>query len=315
MALYHARPVYHIEITGILNLWIAAAMIRLFFFLLFFPLWAFGQFPLSTCAIFKNEAPFLREWIEFHKLQGCEHFYLYNNNSTDTFREILAPYIDSGEVTLIDWPYTYARGNHDEWIAIQAAAYVDCIQRYGKESVWIAFIDIDEFLFSPSGKIIPRILRRYMRQGAVGVYWRIFGTSCVEELTEHQCLIEALTRCTSAKNPLNWLFKSIVRPDCVSSAESVHFFTLKRGFYTVLSDKRGNESIFLRPHTEPHADLIINHYWTRTEKHLRAKIQSEIERGRLDALNCYTKHYNCNECEDTTILQFVPTLRKALDYD
>ena len=286
-----------------------------FLIFLLFPLWAFGQFSLSTCAIFKNEAPFLREWIEFHKLQGCEHFYLYNNNSTDSFQDVLAPYIDLGEVTLIDWPYTYANGNHDEWISIQAGAYLDCIKRYGHESVWMVFIDIDEFLFSPSGKIIPRILRRYFRQGAVGVYWRIFGTSNVEDIPERRCLIETLTYCTTARNSLNWLFKSIVRPDCVSSTDSVHFFTLKKGFRTVLSDKFGKEDIFLRPYTEPHADLRINHYLTRTEKHLRAKLQNEAKRGRSHEMSRYLESNRCNECEDSTILQFVPALRKALGYD
>ena len=37
----------------------------------------------SICAIFKDEARFLREWLEYHRLIGIEHFYLYNNFSTD----------------------------------------------------------------------------------------------------------------------------------------------------------------------------------------------------------------------------------------
>jgi hypothetical protein len=40
---------------------------------------------LSICAIFKDEAPYLQEWIEFHRLLGVEKFYLYNNNSRDNF--------------------------------------------------------------------------------------------------------------------------------------------------------------------------------------------------------------------------------------
>ena len=41
------------------------------------------KYKVSICAIFKNEAKYLREWIEFHKIVGVEHFYLYNNFSTD----------------------------------------------------------------------------------------------------------------------------------------------------------------------------------------------------------------------------------------
>lgn len=38
---------------------------------------------LSIGAIFKDEAPYLAEWIEFHRLVGVEHFFLYDNLSTD----------------------------------------------------------------------------------------------------------------------------------------------------------------------------------------------------------------------------------------
>ncbi len=36
---------------------------------------------MSLCAIFKDEADYLREWIEFHRIVGVEHFYLYNNSN------------------------------------------------------------------------------------------------------------------------------------------------------------------------------------------------------------------------------------------
>jgi hypothetical protein len=58
---------------------------------------------LSVCAIFRDEGPYLREWIEFHRLQGVEHFYLYDNLSTDDGPEILAPYVETGIVTLRGW--------------------------------------------------------------------------------------------------------------------------------------------------------------------------------------------------------------------
>lgn len=53
-------------------------------------------YSLSVCSIFKNEAPYLREWIEYHLIVGIEHFYLYNNNSEDNFEEVLRPYIEKG---------------------------------------------------------------------------------------------------------------------------------------------------------------------------------------------------------------------------
>jgi hypothetical protein len=51
---------------------------------------------IFICAIFQDEAPFLGEWIEFRRMLGAEHFWLYNNNSTDTYLSVLGPYIERG---------------------------------------------------------------------------------------------------------------------------------------------------------------------------------------------------------------------------
>ncbi len=59
--------------------------------------------PWTICAIFRNEAPYLREWLEFHLLQGAERVYLYNNRSDDDFLSVLAPYLADGVVRLIEW--------------------------------------------------------------------------------------------------------------------------------------------------------------------------------------------------------------------
>ena len=62
------------------------------------------KYKFSICSIFKNEALFLKEFIEYHLLIGFEHFYFYNNNSEDNYLDVLKPYMDAGIVTLIEWP-------------------------------------------------------------------------------------------------------------------------------------------------------------------------------------------------------------------
>ena len=49
---------------------------------------------LSITAVLQNEAPYIKEWIEYHRLVGVERFYIYDNESTDNVKEILKPYID-----------------------------------------------------------------------------------------------------------------------------------------------------------------------------------------------------------------------------
>lgn len=126
------------------------------------------KYNVSICAIFKDEADYLKEWIEFHKIVGVEHFYLYNNMSSDNYLEVLEPYMQSGEVTLTDW---------EEW-PVQMPAYSDCVKKYKQETKWIAFVDIDEFIVPNVCDKIYDFLKKFdSRYPVVVAYWRCFGTS------------------------------------------------------------------------------------------------------------------------------------------
>lgn len=126
------------------------------------------KYNVSVCAIFKNEAPYLKEWIEFNKLVGIEHFYMYNNNSEDNFREVLQPYINKGLVTLVEWPYNQ----------MQMEAYKDGISKFASETKWMGFIDIDEFIIPKSTDNIYEFLKPFEKnRGAVNIYWKLYGTS------------------------------------------------------------------------------------------------------------------------------------------
>ena len=126
------------------------------------------KYNVSFCTIFKNEGPYLKEWIEYHKVVGIDHFYLYNNNSEDDFRSVLQPYVDSGLVTLLDWPYNQA----------QMACYKDCVKRFRGETKWLGFIDLDEFVTPKSTDDVYSFLQPFEKnRGAVMIYWKLFGTS------------------------------------------------------------------------------------------------------------------------------------------
>src|SRR5690349_10881004 len=98
-------------------------------------------YELSICAIFQNDARYLKEWIEFHRIQGVEHFYLYDNLSTDNPEITLSKYIEDDIVTLIPWPRVYDEAQGGQWNSVQCGSYLDCLSKYGEESKWIAFLD------------------------------------------------------------------------------------------------------------------------------------------------------------------------------
>ena len=52
---------------------------------------------LAIVANFRDEAQYLPEWIEFHKLMGVSKFYLREHVSTEGLK-VLSQYIDQGLV-------------------------------------------------------------------------------------------------------------------------------------------------------------------------------------------------------------------------
>ena len=65
----------------------------------FFPPKRSASSGLAFVLIAKNEATYIKEWLDFHIKQGVSHFLIYDNESTDNFREVLRPYIGAGQVT------------------------------------------------------------------------------------------------------------------------------------------------------------------------------------------------------------------------
>ena len=96
-----------------------------------------GRKGLAFVLIAKNEAPYIEEWLNFHRKQGASHFLIYDNESEDNLHEVLTPYIESGLVT-----YHVIRGK-----ARQVDAYHKAIHDYGRKFKYMAVVDADEFVF------------------------------------------------------------------------------------------------------------------------------------------------------------------------
>src|SRR5262249_44733634 len=123
------------------------------------------------------------EWLTFHQGIGVTHFFLYNNFSTDPFREVLAPWIARGLVSLFDWPVPTG----------QVAAYRHCVRRAWSDCRWIAFIDIDEFLYSPTRVDIRPILAGYADLPGLEI-WQLFFGANGHQRRPARPVIESYTR-------------------------------------------------------------------------------------------------------------------------
>lgn len=124
------------------------------------------QYTLSICATFKNEAHFLKEWIEYHLLVGVDHFYLYDTGSTDDYMQVLQPYLQKEMVTLIrwiDWEETEEDENAYQWsLGVQIPAYENSARFVAlNRTKWLTFLDVHEFLVSPTEDKISKALDNY----------------------------------------------------------------------------------------------------------------------------------------------------------
>ncbi|HAT62563.1 MAG TPA: hypothetical protein DCS83_08525 [Prevotella sp.] len=126
------------------------------------------KYYFCICATFKDEKLSLKQWVEYHKIIGVDHFYLYNNNSTDKYMDELQTYIDEGIVDLINWPMPHPA---------QLPAYMDCFMHHKNDTQWIAFIDLDEYICPIYKNNIKLWIKKYENYPSVYVYWKIFGDS------------------------------------------------------------------------------------------------------------------------------------------
>ncbi|MEG4227930.1 FkbM family methyltransferase [Microcoleus sp. N9_B2] len=254
---------------------------------------------LSVCAILKNEAPYLIEWLEFHKIAGVERFYLYDNNSTDNPLDVVRPYVKSGEVIWHDWPL----------IPGQLQAYEHCLETYRQESEWIAFIDLDEFLFTTEKDDLKEVLEEFYDCPAVAVNWLVFG-SCGHKTRPEGLQLENFTKRGVNDWEINKHIKSIVRPVEAMRPLSPHDFTYLNNRVAITENKEPIVGPWST--TNSVQKLRINHYTTRSLQENKEKML----RGIADALVPRPWMFDStdrNEVEDLTIQRFVPQLRQAVD--
>lgn len=215
-------------------------------------------YALAICAVFKNESFFLKQWIEFHTALGADHFYLYDNESTDDSLDILAPYIASGLVELISWPAA-TRDQKEYLTLLQLPAYNDALSRVQETARWAAFIDLDEFLCPMRHANLIDMLAEYEEYGALAVNWQVFGTSFIDRLEPGHRIIEDFIWKAPSCWEINKYIKVIVQPRAVHSFTHPHYCLFHPGFYLVNSDK------VVLPLREVQPILIdtirIHHYW------------------------------------------------------
>lgn len=265
----------------------------------------------SVCTIYRDQAEYLAEWVEFHLLVGADRLFLYNNNSTDHHRDVLAPYLRDGTVVLHDWAIKFPR-------AVKTAIN-HCLSEHRDDSRWIAFIDLDEFLFSPTLVPVSELLPEYERHPAVCVVALEYGTS--GHVTDPPGLVTE-NYVYRWMPPKGAAVKCIVDPARTQRAESAHRFAYQEGEAV---DERhrpirgqaapdGPSRLDGWTTTSPsYEKLRINHYWSMSEESAMRKLARWNEdKVRRTPAAVRRQIAMRNDVRDEAITPYVPALREAL---
>jgi hypothetical protein len=266
---------------------------------------------LSVCSIYRDHAAYLREWIEFHRLVGADRFFLYDNESADEHAEVLSPYVERGIVEVHEWPSPASERQNQYWGL--RGAFDDCLARHRDDSRWIAFIDVDEFLFSPTGRTLPDALRGFEQFSGVEVSSLGFGPS--GHLTRPSGLvIESYLRrrhYTSPEQDLEQV-KSVVDPTRAERTLNAHGFYYRDG-YAVHEDGQRADGDLPGSKTFPQTSLLrINHYITKSVEEYMTKREQWEAAGLARRPPTAQFVERLSGEQDEAITMYVPALREAL---
>jgi hypothetical protein len=255
---------------------------------------------LAVVAVVKNEATYLEEWLDFHCLVGCSHFYIYDNGSTDGTVEILSNYERKGIVTPVPWP------DFLPWSILHPGALAHALAAYGRFSRWMMFIDADEFVFPADGDDLKQELAAYEDLPALALPWHMFGPSghakvpkgfVIENYTQRAVLPPVSKRLIKGK--------SVVDPTRVRGP-GTHRCIIDEGHLVFTQSRqivRDPDWKFITPANDDR--IILNHYFAKS---LEEFCRRTTPAGAARRLNLVRLIENA-VVEDRRIQRFLPQLK------
>lgn len=265
-------------------------------------------------AIAYNEAPYLLEWIAYHRHQGAAHFYVGDNESSDATSSMLEILQNEGIVTRLFVPRRVS-GN------AQIEAYTEILRRLAGVNCNLAFLDLDEFLVPDDPELrAARLIAELMAPsdvGALGLNWRIFGSSgCF--VARRGLVLERFEECARSDARIHHHIKTVTKPKAAFEA-TAHRVRLRAGYRYIdaagenypFDSTRG----FAPEHRILHAPLCVHHYVIKSYQEF---IYKKMMRGRATQgsgasrnLDYFHKH-DLNEAQSRTAMVHVEAVKEGV---
>ncbi len=259
---------------------------------------------LGIAAIFKNEFPFILEWLAYHRVLGISKFFIADNESDDGTSDLLRALSNVGYLKCISY-------KTEKDIKPQLAAYQLLANNFKDEVEWLCYIDADEFLHPADLNVdIQSSLRNIFTNdqiGAVAINWAVYGSS--NWITANsQPVIARFTQRGIQERGVNRHYKTLIRMSAYDDVGSnPHAFKIKKDyFYTDVTGKTlyPNELDGLsdQPIWLP---LRVNHYVVKSRSEFFTKKRPRGRpNGSLRPIQFFSQH-DMNDMEEKFPVSFI----------
>jgi hypothetical protein len=232
-----------------------------------------GRAGLAIVLIVRNEETHIAEWARFHLAAGAAHIYAYDDGCTD---QTIARLKDAAGtfVTITPWHQKFRDARRGHEIHNQVLAYAHATRNHGGAYRWMTYIDVDEFLVPKQAPDLNAALTHLDHCRSISLPWHMFGRAGHKRAPVGGVIPNYTRRnpdpMSDAKGLRN--FKMIVDP-CHVTALKVHEIEVD-GASDTCNDRGTRFTLHARDTRAFYsADHIqLNHYYTRSDAELQAKI-------------------------------------------
>lgn len=244
----------------------------------------------------------IKEWVDYHVIQGVEHFTIYCNDDLETISQFFHNYHNM--ITFFDWQWpVFSAFNIDIGRHHQTSQQVSCIHRYRGRAQWVILTDVDEFLQPLVHNTIVRdLLQPYHSNeiGAISVVSHLF-----QKTQPNTSTISLTNRILQTFQPVDSLIAYVLHiaekdRNIHASINTNSSLVTQSWFFE--SPHRGRHKCIVIPEN---VDAFSVHGVTAGKKTVRFNDQNTMR------LNHY--RYDCDFCEgafrfDTSMTAYGPIL-------
>lgn len=268
------------------------------------------KYFLSVYCRFRDESIYLREFIEWHLLQGVEHFYMVDHLSKDYPLGVLNPYITKGIVSYSRYTEELPRsGSGQDHSTVFIRMGNQLLSQVRGETQWLAVLDSDEFLVPAPTVRIPQLLTTFQQYPALAINWQMFGTSNVERVPPNRLLLETMTLRADRDYEMNRHVKVIIQPH-LTAGMGIHNCIYVNNTHAVNTNYEPVTTSFNTPILTD--KLKLHHYFSRDLEFLRTvKAPRRRAFGHSDQV-LYEWDTEMNKQRDLSVIPYIEELRKRV---